>query len=94
MYAAWVTCGSTIHPAAVNIGANPTFGATELSVEAHLLNFDHDLYGQDLELRFVAPVRGEIAFRSPSDLVRQIRADLATVRRILGAVAPAAPLAP
>ena len=90
VYAAWVVCEGQTHPAAVNIGANPTFGAAEVTVEAHLLDGNRDLYGKELEVVFVAPVRGEIAFRSPTDLVRQIRADLATVRRVLGAVAPVA----
>ena len=89
VYAAWALCGGLAHPAAVNIGANPTFGAAEVTVEAHLLDGPLDLYGEELELRFVAPVRGEIAFRSPADLVRQIRADVATVRGVLGALAEA-----
>ncbi|MDF1553840.1 MAG: bifunctional riboflavin kinase/FAD synthetase [Deferrisomatales bacterium] len=88
VYAAWVVCEGDTHPAAVNIGTNPTFGAAEVTVEAHLLDGNRDLYGKEVEVVFVAPVRGEIAFRSPADLVRQIRADVATVRRVLGAVAP------
>jgi riboflavin kinase/FMN adenylyltransferase len=88
VYAAWVVCAGQSHPAAVNVGTNPTFGAAEVTVEAHLLDGDLDLYGRELEVVFVAPVRGEIAFRSPADLVKQIRADVATVRRVLGAMAP------
>jgi len=83
VYAAWACWAGSCHPAALNIGPNPTFGEGKLSVEAYLLEFTGDLYGVEVELRPVAPLRGEIAFRDPSDLVRQIAKDVEEVRRLL-----------
>jgi riboflavin kinase/FMN adenylyltransferase len=83
VYAAWVCEEGMCRPAALNIGSNPTFGAGETSVEAYLLDFEGDLYGAEVELRPVAALRGEIAFRDPADLVRQIRKDVEEVRRVL-----------
>ena len=69
--------------AAVNIGANPTFGAAEVTVEAHLPGFEGDLYGRTLALAFVGAVRGEIAFASVEALVTQIARDVERVRELL-----------
>lgn len=90
VYAAWALVGHVPVPAAVNIGTNPTFGGTETTVEAFLLDFEGDLYGAELELRFAARIRPEVAFRSPADLVRQIGSDVTQVRRVLGAELPRA----
>ena len=72
------------HPAVVNVGVRPTFGGGELTIEAHLLDFDGDLYGQALALDFVARLRGEVAFPTIEALVAQIREDVAQARIILG----------
>jgi riboflavin kinase/FMN adenylyltransferase len=84
VYAGWVLVEGVPRPAAVNVGPNPTFEGCENSVEAYLLDFSGDLYGREVELRFVSPLRGEVAFRSAEDLSRQIRRDVESVRRILG----------
>lgn len=75
--------GGPWRDAAVNIGANPTFGARVTTIEAHLLHFTGDLYGKAIELVFVAPVRGEIAFASVAGLVEQIGRDVSRVEAIL-----------
>lgn len=70
-------------PCATNIGRRPTFytdGA--LTVETHLLDFNGDLLGQDLQLDFVARIRGEQKFPSPEALVAQIHADLDAARAL------------
>ena len=73
-------------PAVVNIGWRPTFDGTTRTVEAHLLvGGDPDLYGQRLELAFVARVRGEQRFDGPEELVARIREDVAEAGRLLGA---------
>jgi riboflavin kinase/FMN adenylyltransferase len=84
VYAAWARTGAEKYPAAVNLGPNPTFGGTETSLEAFLLDFGGDLYGADLEILFQAAVRGEIAFQSPAALSAQIQRDVQEVRAILG----------
>jgi riboflavin kinase/FMN adenylyltransferase len=82
------------HPAAVNVGYNPTFQGPAvgtvppLSVEAHLLVADGielpSLYDRELRLCFVARLRDERKFPSVAELVTQIRSDIATVRLLTG----------
>ena len=79
-----------VHPAVVNIGTRPTFARNGLVVEAHLLDFNADLYSQVLALDFIARLRDEQAFPSPDALVGQIRNDIAQARAILAAHASTA----
>jgi riboflavin kinase/FMN adenylyltransferase len=72
------------HSAVVNIGTRPTFGKNGLVIEAHLLDFHGDLYGQVLALDFIARLRDERAFPTPNALVEQIHEDIAQARGILG----------
>ncbi len=83
VYAARVRVDGTTYDAALNVGPNPTFGGSSTGVEAYLLDFSGDLYGKEVEIQPVARIRGEIAFRDASDLVRQIQEDVARVRAIL-----------
>jgi riboflavin kinase/FMN adenylyltransferase len=73
------------HPAVINVGTRPTFAEHALVVEAHLLDFAADLYGQMLALDFVARLRDERAFPSVDALVAQIHKDMAEARNVLGA---------
>ncbi len=75
--------GGTVRPAAVSIGVRPTFetGRGEL-IEAYLLDFDGDLYGQTLTLEFLARLRGERRFESAEALVEQMHADVAQTREL------------
>jgi riboflavin kinase / FMN adenylyltransferase len=72
------------HPAAVNVGTRPTFDAHAETVEAHLIDFGSDLYGQTLALDFVARLRDEVAFPDVDALMAQMQKDIAQVRNILG----------
>lgn len=65
-----------------NVGSNPTFDGNERRVEAHLLDFSGDLYGQDITVRFVERLRAEKKFPSPEALVGQIRRDEQKAREI------------
>ena len=70
VYAAWAHG----HPAAVNVGVRPTFESGRgLLVEAYLLDFEGDLYGQTLRIAFVERMRGERRFESVDALVDQMR---------------------
>jgi riboflavin kinase / FMN adenylyltransferase len=74
------------HPAAVNVGVRPTFDTGRgLLVEAHLIDFDGDLYGQTLRVAFLERMRGEKRFDSVDELVEQMNRDVeqaaATVSR-------------
>jgi riboflavin kinase / FMN adenylyltransferase len=82
VYAAWA--GG--HPAAVNVGVRPTFDTGRgLVVEAHLIDFEGDLYGQTLRIAFVEKMRGEKRFETVEELVEQMNRDVeqaaATVSR-------------
>ncbi|MDQ2923462.1 MAG: riboflavin biosynthesis protein RibF [Candidatus Dormibacteraeota bacterium] len=70
--------------AALSVGYRPTFGGTQLRVEAFLLDFEGDLYQKRIELRFVKYLHPDIKFPSPEDLVGQLKQDVADTRRIVG----------
>jgi riboflavin kinase/FMN adenylyltransferase len=79
---AWV--GHIPYRAAVNIGTRPTVtDATRRTVEAHLLDFDKDLYGLNIALDFFGRLRGEQKFANVPELVAQIKADVETTRQLL-----------
>jgi riboflavin kinase/FMN adenylyltransferase len=69
--------------AALSVGYRPTFGGTQLRVEAFLLDFEGDLYQQRLELRFIRYLHQDIKFATPNDLVHQLQKDVADTRRIV-----------
>jgi riboflavin kinase/FMN adenylyltransferase len=69
-------------PAACNIGPNPTFGDQTRKVEAHLIGFQDNLYGQWVELDFLERIRDTRAFAGVDDLLRQIRQDLEQTRTV------------
>jgi riboflavin kinase/FMN adenylyltransferase len=68
--------------AALSVGYRPTFGGTQLRVEAFLLDFEGDLYQQRLELRFLRYLHGDIRFPTTDELVNQLKRDVADTRRI------------
>lgn len=85
VYACFVLVEGTRHMAAVNIGLRPTFtGGNALPrIEAHLLDFNTDLYGKTVTVEFVERLRGEQKFTSVDELIAQIRSDVAQTREIL-----------
>jgi riboflavin kinase/FMN adenylyltransferase len=88
IYAALAAAETGAYEAAVSIGTRPTYGPGALTVEAHLLDFAGDLYGQSLRIAFVQRLREEIAFTSEAALVRQIGEDVAETRRLLPRARP------
>lgn len=83
VYACRATLGTEQFMAVTNIGERPTFGGTQLRVEAYLLDFDRDIYGQTLKLDFIARLRDEQKFSGLEALVQQIRADVERGRSLL-----------
>ena len=81
VYACRARVGPADYRAVVNAGVRPTFGETELAVEAHLLDFSGDLYGQRINLTFLRRLREERRFPSVEALREQIVADVAAARR-------------
>jgi riboflavin kinase / FMN adenylyltransferase len=83
IYAVWARRDDAILPGVANIGTCPTFDNSEPSLEVHLLEFSGDLYGESLEVQFVARLREEQRFPSLEALAAQIHADIATARQVL-----------
>jgi riboflavin kinase / FMN adenylyltransferase len=69
--------------AALSVGYRPTFGGTQLRVEAFILDFEGDLYQNRLELRFNRYLHADIKFPTVDQLVEQLRRDVADTRRIV-----------
>lgn len=85
VYACFASLDGATHQAAVNVGVRPTFGGGTLLVEAFLLDFDDDIYGDELSVEFVRYLRPELAFEQVGDLIERVRADVAESRAILDA---------
>ena len=91
VYACWAWLGELSppvggirgFPAVVNVGVRPTFDNGLPSVEAHLMEFEGDLYGKNLGLSFIRRLRGEKKFAEIPGLVAQIRSDVRAARRVL-----------
>ncbi len=76
--------GPSAYKAAIHIGPNPTFGPdSRVKVEVHLIDYDGDLYGQQLMVDFVARVRDIARFDSPEKLIDQLNRDIESVRTLL-----------
>jgi riboflavin kinase/FMN adenylyltransferase len=84
VYASWAWVGNLRFKAAVNVGVRPTVTDQSIrTVEAHILDFDRDIYGMNVALDFVARLRGEQKFPGLDALVAQIRSDVEETRRRL-----------
>jgi riboflavin kinase/FMN adenylyltransferase len=68
--------------AAISIGTNPHYGGQERRIEAHLLDFEGDLYGQRLVVELWQRLRDERAFESEAELIEQIARDVEEARRV------------
>jgi len=87
VYAGWLRRHDTgdVLPAAISVGSNPTFDGSQRRVESYVLDRDDlELYGVDVEVSFVARVRGQIRFHGMDALVEQMRRDVVDVREALG----------
>lgn len=87
IYAGWlVRADGTVWPTAINLGRRPTFyeQAHASLLEAHVLDFDGDLYDEHVAVRFVARLHPEVRYPGVEALVAGITADVVETRRILG----------
>jgi len=71
-------------PGVASLGTRPTVNGTERLLEAHLFDFDGDLYGKRIEVEFVAKLRDELRFDDLDALTAQMHRDAAQARAILG----------
>jgi riboflavin kinase/FMN adenylyltransferase len=83
VYAGWATLGDERFMAMTNVGVRPTFEGQSVTVEAHLLDFDRDIYGQQLAFSFEKRLREEKKFNGIQELIAQIRADVEAGRAYL-----------
>jgi riboflavin kinase/FMN adenylyltransferase len=84
VYLAEAKLDTVIYPGVVNLGYRPTVstGKSERTLEIHLLDFNRDIYGEDLEVRFIRFLRPEKKFENIDALVRQIEADVKQAREL------------
>lgn len=85
VYAVKVKRGDRLYDGVMNLGQNPTFGAAGYFIEAHILDFSGDLYGNDLRVYFVERLREEKRFDGPQALREAIQEDIRKARQILSA---------
>jgi riboflavin kinase / FMN adenylyltransferase len=86
IYAGRARVEGRIYPAAISLGVKPTFGGdperSPLVLEAHLLDYEGDLYETDLRIEFLERLRDELKFHSVPELVAQMEKDVADTRRL------------
>ena len=84
VYLAQATLNGTIYSGVVNLGYRPTVssGNSDRVLEIYLLDFDHDIYGKDIEVRFVRYLRPERKFENLDALTRQIELDVQQARKL------------
>ncbi len=84
VYFAQATLNGIVHPGVVNLGYRPTVSSIEAGrvLEIYLLDFDHDIYGKDIEVRFVQYLRPEQKFENLDALARQIELDVQQARKL------------
>src|SRR5262249_47625862 len=84
VYAGRSTAGGEVWPAAISVGPNPTFGEQALKVEVHLIGFHDSLYGQPLEVDFLARLRDIVQFKGVEELKAQLARDVEAARKVFG----------
>ena len=84
VYAAEAKIDKELHRGVINLGVRPTVssGKTERVLEIHVFDFDRDIYGHDVEVRFLKFLRPEKKFKNLDALVQQIRQDVEQARKL------------
>jgi len=83
VYAVYASFGDRKRPGVANIGVRPTFGPSEPTIEVHALDFQGQLYGEEVLVEFVERLRSERRFVDKEALCAQIEEDVARAREIL-----------
>jgi len=86
VYAITVECKGSKYKGVANIGYSPTFDDHIFTVEAHILDFNYDIYGQKIRINFIKRLRDEKKFLNISELSDQINKDISKARNILSEV--------
>jgi riboflavin kinase/FMN adenylyltransferase len=83
IYAVTVECEGNQHRGVANIGYSPTFEDHEFTVEVHIFDFSDNIYSKKIRVNFIKRIRDEIKFSNISELIDQIKRDIAAARKIL-----------
>ena len=83
VYAGLAHINGKIYRTMTNVGEDPTFGGTERTIEAYLIDYSGDLYGHELSVDFVARLRDEIKFDNADELKKQVAEDIEQGKVIL-----------
>jgi len=83
VYAVRVVLGKERRPGVASLGIKPTFSGKQYSIEAHIFDFDQDIYGKPLRMEFIERIREERSFPDAHALVEQINRDAEQARQIL-----------
>lgn len=83
VYATKVYVDGNAYSGAANLGYNPTFGGTELSLEVHILDFDRYIYNKLITVQFIEYIRSEKKFSCIEELADQIHRDIEIIRQVL-----------
>lgn len=86
VYATVTRVNGTAHMSATNVGTRPTFGGGERLIETHILDFDGDIYGEEITVEFVERLRPELEFKSVGELLEHMEDDVERSRKILDPV--------
>ena len=83
VYIGYVNVNQKTYRSMINIGNNPTFNyQDQLSMEAHILDFNSDIYGKDIEVTFVDRLRDEMKFNSKEELISQLNLDIEKAKQL------------
>lgn len=84
IYTAITYCNTVTYYSIVFIGAAETFGESDRKAEVYLLDFDGDLYGQQIEVEVIKKIRDNQKFESEAELVDQMKKDEQVARELFG----------
>ncbi len=89
VYTAMVHCSNTWHRSMVNVGIRPTLNLHQVIIEAHLFDFEGDIYGETISIHFLQKIREEMRFNSLSELKQQLHADNEHAQGVMESLMPA-----
>ena len=83
VYAGFVCVNDTLYGSMINVGNNPTFENKKVSIEAHIFDFDQDIYDQRVRFFFLKKTRNEIRFDGFEALKKQLQSDILTCKKVI-----------
>ena len=88
VYAVWIRVDESYYRGMMNIGERPTFEEANFSIEVHILDFDEDIYGREIQVQFVERIRDEMVFNGKNELIEQLIKDRKETINILSMKKP------